>query len=330
MSKAQPHEVKNYVDRSILLSELLEDRAEYQVVEQVDKLVGESGIGYEPLAHRAISELAWNHVVDLDVKPWQVFAHEEILRELPRASLYYRGLTLLSKKGVERLARSIDSWEHPEKRPRITEEALLEVVRLYNSFISCLIEQSENWTIEDGYRNIIATTGIGFDGIWRNYIGKKAEHKVRQVITEFLRERFPGWDFEDKDIVGKWVSLPRETNMSEQFEMKFGSEPDISFVDQTTFVRATIEIKGGLDRAGALERFGAMRKSFEETAKRTRNFLILGVITDEVEKRLEELDVETYLLSDLDKESIRAEFLDELFHHAVRIIGSTISEADLP
>ena len=52
---------------------------------------------------------------------------------------------------------------------------------------------------------------------------------------------------------------------------------------------ATIEIKGGKDPAGALERLGAMQKSFEATPAQCVNFLVAGVVTAEMRKRLDQM-----------------------------------------
>ncbi|MCY4001917.1 MAG: hypothetical protein OXF84_14080 [Bacteroidetes bacterium] len=48
------------------------------------------------------------------------------------------------------------------------------VSRTYNTIISSIIEGTTDWTLENGYRNIMAIIGIGLDGSWSNEIGKDA------------------------------------------------------------------------------------------------------------------------------------------------------------
>ena len=92
-------------------------------------------------------------------------------------------------------------------------------------------------------------------------------------------------------------------------------------------VIATIEIKGGRDPAGALERLGAIQKSFEETPPGCENMLVAGVITPEMRDRLSRLGiVKTFLLDELGHDGDAwASFLNEVFHHTVRITDSVIT-----
>ena len=103
--------------------------------------------------------------------------------------------------------------------------------------------------------------------------------------------------------------------------MRFGSEPDIEFVRHDRPI-ATIEIKGGRDPAGALERLGAMTKSFAATPPGCVNFLVAGVITPEMQARLDEMgNVKVYLLDDISQDGKKCDdFMNEVFHHAIRVI----------
>ena len=115
--------------------------------------------------------------------------------------------------------------------------------------------------------------------------------------------------------------------------MRYGSEPDIQFQltsNNETSLIATIEIKGGKDAAGALERLGAVQKSFEETPPNCTNYLggrnhhprdgstpgySMGV-------------ARRYLLDDLIRDGEQwVVFLNEVFHHTVRITPSVIDVA---
>ena len=98
-------------------------------------------------------------------------------------------------------------------------------------------------------------------------------------------------------------------------------EPDIAFRRNDRLI-ATIEIKGGTDPAGALERLGAMSKSFAETPPGCVNFLVAGVITPEMQTRLDGMgNVKCYRLYRLSEdENYWDDFTNEIFHHAVRVI----------
>ena len=107
--------------------------------------------------------------------------------------------------------------------------------------------------------------------------------------------------------------------------MHYGSEPDIEF-QQNGKVVATIEIKGGTDPAGALERLGAVQKSFEATPANSVNILVAGIVTAEMEQRLNSLGIGKYFLLDNithDGEGW-SDFLNEVFHHVVRITDEVI------
>ena len=168
--------------------------------------------------------------------------------------------------------------------------------------------------MENGYRNIVATMGVTLDGSFRNQIGKVAEREIKESVLRWMKDRSlidPEEDFKES----------AEYSLPNRGVMRFGSEPDISFLRDGSLV-ATIEIKGGTDPAGALERLGAMSKSFAETPPGCVNFLVAGVITPEMKVRLDEIGtVKVYLLGDLVKRGEKwDEFTNEVFHYAVRVI----------
>ncbi len=85
---------------------------------------------------------------------------------------------------------------------------------------------------------------------------------------------------------------------------------------------ATIEVKSGTDPAGALERLGAIQKSFAETPARSRNFAVLGVVTPEMRRRLNDMNVarDFSLYRILHDNDSWDDFVREIFHHTLRII----------
>ena len=268
-----------------------------------------------------ISEQAWGYIKTSGIDPKFVFAHPELLRAFPKVSQYYRGIALLPQKRVKDIAVDVSSWEKSARKTPIGEPQSQKVARLYNAVISSIIEGTTNWTLENGYRNIIATMGIGLDGTFRNIIGQDAD--------ELIKTRIANW------LEGQELIINRSTNSKEfklplGYSMRYGSEPDILFRHSENDIErtvATIEIKGGKDQAGALERLGAMQKSFEATPPNCVNILIAGVITPEMDARLKGMGVEkVFRLDDLAHDGDGwVEFLNEVFHYTIRITDSTIT-----
>ena len=192
--------------------------------------------------------------------------------------------------------------------------------RLYNAVISSIIEGTTNWTLQNGYRNIIANMGIGLDGTVRNIIGQDAENIVKNRIRDWLDSR---------KLILERNEAQTEFTLGKDYRMRFGSEPDIRFqqlVEGEARTTATIEIKGGKDRAGALERLGAMQKSFEATPPGCVNILIAGVVTQEMRARLDQMGVvKVFLLDDLTVDGDGwSNFINEVFHYTIRITDSSV------
>ena len=291
-----------------------------------DESVREKIRGYpEPLefASRledlAIAEEAWEHIVQTQIDPKLVFAHPDLLRAHPETSLHYRGIATLSLKRVQAMATSVSRWEDGSLRRAPTLERCTSVARTYNAVISVVVTGTDGWALENGYRNVLATIGITEDGSLRNLVGQQGEAAVKDGIIKWLKDagaaahpRFEG----ATTILGE----------PGRFRMVFGSEPDIKFESQNDEgvwqIVSTVEIKSGTDPAGALERLGAIQKSFDQTPARSRNFVVLGIVTPAMRSRLDELNVtRDFLLYDLlnDSEAWDA-FVAELFHHTLRII----------
>lgn len=252
--------------RAKALSERIRQRTDITTRNLVNALQPDQ-FDYTDRTNLLISELAWQHVVASNIQPHNVFAHPELLEAHPEASLYYRGLALLSLKRVGRVA-AVKDWETRSRTRPIPLDRALSVCRLYNSVISSIIEGASHWTLDNGYRNILSNMGITLDGMFRNVIGRDAEEFIKTKTADWLRER----NLIVRQSGAKRFELPQNTLMV------YGSEPDILFEREKSKL-ATIEIKGGKDPAGALERLGAMQKSFTETPVRCKNILIAGVVT---------------------------------------------------
>ena len=306
--------------RSTLMSERIRQRTDAGLRDLAASMRAPT---FRPLEDLMISERAWNHVNDSGIAPKLVFAHPDILRRAPRMSLYYRGIALLPLKRVANIAAPVAAWEDGTRKSPISAAHAKSVARLYNAAISSIIEGASNWTLENGYWNIIANMGIGLDGTFRNIIGRDAEELIKTRIANWLRGS--GLALEENDIGTEFI-------LRNGYAMRFGAEPDILFQRRgrggRTRDAATIEIKGGKDPAGALERLGAMQKSFDATPPDCVNMLIAGVITPEMRSRLAQLDMgAVFLLDDLSRDGARwTEFVNEVFYRVLRVMDSPVSQ----
>ena len=268
-----------------------------------------------------IARDAWRHVAEAGIKRRLVFAHPAILKAIPDASVHYRGIALLSLKRVQEVAGAVTTWERSPKTARVTDEKALRVCRLYNAVISSIIVDNTDWTLRDGYRNILATLGITEDGAIRNIIGQEAEEAVKERLIDWTRAQGL---LDSADAAGP---SGREWQLVGGVRMRFGSEPDIAF-EKDGVLAVVIEVKGGKDPAGALERLGAIKKTFDEAPVGCKNFLIAGVVTATMRERLREMRIEADFDIDqlLNDEDAWQGFMNEIFHHALRIApeGSSI------
>ena len=262
-----------------------------------------------------IEKDAWRHVAEAGIKRRLVFAHPDILKAIPDASLHYRGIALLSRKRVQEVAGGVTKWEGSPEMVRVGEEKALRVCRLYNAVISSIILDNTDWTLRDGYRNVIATLGITEDGAMRNIIGQEAEESIKERLIEWTRAKGL---LEATNAVD---SSGREWRLIGDVGMRFGSEPDIAF-EKNDVPAVIIEVKGGKDPAGALERLGAIKKTFDEAPQACKNFLIVGVVTATMHDRLQDMRIEEVFDIDrlINDEDEWTRFVTEIFHHGLRVV----------
>ncbi len=173
--------------RSALIAERIQQRTDVALRQLISEF--KEDLSFCPLDDFMISEHAWTYINSSAVDPKSVFAHPQLLRALPQASQYYRGIALLPQKRVADIAAPVVSWESGTRKRPIGKTQSKEVARLYNAVISSIIEGTANWTLDNGYRNIIATMGIGLDGTFRNIIGQDAEELVKTRIVNWLDSR---------------------------------------------------------------------------------------------------------------------------------------------
>jgi hypothetical protein len=314
--------------RSQDLTRTLQRRLDVQVRQTVERLVGKHEFT-DPIETFLISQGAWEHVQSLNLDPVSVFCHPDMLVDEPFVSLYYRGVSGLSLKEVQSQARAVINWEREpsstSRKPQVSVGAARQVSGLYNSFISSIIENTADWTLENGYRMIIASIGISFDGSMRNVMGRLPEFRIRRILLQHAIENqiLTSDEYPDVDSVPSAPPNGRHT-LADSIVMIFASEPDVAF-HRDGSLEATIEIKGGIDPAGALERLGAANKSASSALTsnpRCKNFLVAGVITAEMQNRLaQERLFERYfgLVELLSDTGAQTEFFDEIFNYALRL-----------
>ena len=308
--------------RALIISENIRGRADIGVRKLIQDFT--APLDFEGrLEDLAIAPEAWNHIVQVQIDPKLVFAHPNLLKAHPQTSLHYRGIATLSLKRVQLMAGQVNRWEDGtlNQPPRL--ERCISVARTYNAVISIIITGSDGWTLENGYRNILATIGITQDGALRNIVGQEGEKAVK--------DRISNWLIANNEIVS--VQVDEATTLlgdaktgKMAYRMIYGSEPDISFEspsqEEEWQVVSTVEIKSGTDPAGALERLGAIQKSFDQTPTRSRNYAVLGIVTPAMRSRLNELHVtKDFILYDiLNDPDAWEEFITEIFHHTLRIV----------
>lgn len=303
--------------RAKIISQGISDRLDHIVKAKISSFKGKLSWNIE---HHGIDPMAWKYIRQNTKKCQLVFAHPDILVTHPDTSLHYRGIATLSRKLVQQLVGSINKWEEDPEKARVTHEKALNVARLYNTVISSIILDSTEWTLENGYRNILATMGIALDGTLRNIIGQAAEDEIKEKMKCWLENQ--------SQIAFKALGNKKTWILGHEgvVKMVYASEPDIRFErkkDKNLWETiSTIEIKGGTDRAGALERLGAIKKSFDRTSAKTKNFLVVGVVTAEMQNQLDKMRIEkTFMLFNLlhDETEWKA-FVNEVFHHTLRLL----------
>lgn len=298
--------------RSILIFEALQKRKDEESFQYIKDFSEDINWQIDELC---IDEEAWNKITDKMIDPKYAFCHPDILLYNPKTSIYYRGSCTLSIKSTKDYVGAIENLEKGNIRARFDKEKALKMAQTYNKFISFIIRNTDNWTLGDSGRSVIATMGITLDGTYRNKVGQLAEDRIRNLIVQRLSE---------KKLIERIISED-EYVLAKDILMRFAPEPDVSFIHGGTLL-AVVEIKGGIDTAGALERYGAAKKSFEEAVKQNSHcdtYYLSAAITTTLTDRVnvDRLVNQMYNLVDILSDSnIESKFFTELFHHSLRII----------
>ena len=196
-----------------------------------------------------ISQDAWDKIIHRGIKPVIVFAHPEVLTDMPRAVAYYRTLSMVSQKSMTRIGINSARFEQRDILPS-ADSALL-IAQSLNDIISRLVEATERIDARefDIWRGMAA--GSQAQGSWQNAKGKRVETEVKRLIQNRLAE---------KGLVEQQSPGGLQIQLTDGRRVVFSDEPDIGILDGSTIL-AAIEVKGGIDAAGVLERVGAAMKS---------------------------------------------------------------------
>jgi len=322
------HGSKKYKDelrllKSVSIVSSLQKVADQKALNDIKQFYGQ--LNWKPLNELSIDKKIWDYIVKKQkYDPKLIFCHPDVILSNPKTILYYRGLCGLSLKSAKDYVGSIESLEEGNPRAHIDDVKAKKIANTFNTFICAVIRKLNGWSLENGQRTIIATMGITLDGSNRARVGKKAESLIQRLVIEWLLQKglIDKPKISKKEIVKK---IPHNLLLKNNIEIKFGSEPDISFIQDKNLL-AVVEIKGGIDPAGALERYGAARKSFEHATKvspRCKNFYLCGVFTSELIRRIEEtrlIDKYFDIIEIIENPVAREFFFKELFHHALRIV----------
>jgi len=281
-----------------------------------------SSYDWSNLTALGISASAWKRVGNLGLPPTKLFCHPTVILGDSRLIGYYRGLAMLSHKGMAQLATTTQALE--AGRGNLSQQRAQKTVLLLNEIISGIIDNVPAFLSTEPDSFIRATNAVTTDGRWRNAIGEDATRIVRDMIVRYLSEEGllasvhdkAGHSFASADEVP--IDNVSSVHLTNEWTLRFGSEPDIEVCDPQDTIREAIEIKGGLDPAGALERYGAAKKSFAKARKRNsavRTTLLMSAVTAEVSARGAQ-NTEVHDLIGLDEvileDTARDDFLQDL------------------
>lgn len=254
-----------------------------------------------------ISSSAFDRVTNAGGIPHQVFAHPDLIVDRPHLIANYRNIVAISKKGIQQVLFSTERYES-RRTTRMEHEAAFSLCATLNTIISGVIDNSKEYSFQLNRDAILAEIGTELQGSWNNFVGNGAAKAVKALIEEHVTAENLG------------EVQPRVVTLSNGWTIKFGSEPDVSFLNKRGVVQIAIEIKGSLDRAGAQTRYGEAKKSFGKAIAenpRCHTIYLASCFTDAVIRQVEaDGQVRDWfnLTSILYDDDDRKRFLSKVFH----------------
>ena len=94
---------RDAIARALKIARRIAMREDVAVRERIERLKPKPRYAKRELC---IAKEAWRKVADAGIKRRLVFAHPDLLKAIPEASLHYRGIALLSRKRVQEIAGS--------------------------------------------------------------------------------------------------------------------------------------------------------------------------------------------------------------------------------
>jgi len=235
-----------------------------------------------------ISKKAWDKIIHRGIKPIIVFAHPAILKEISGSIGYYRMLSMVSQKSMNRVGLSAGQYESGEAVP--DGKIASAIAKHLNQIISRLIELDEQINARefDLWRGMAA--GSQAQGSWQNTKGNVVDVLIKGILKRRVRE---------EKLVLEEKEEGSKVQLKDGRTLIFADEPDIGLF-QYNEIQAAVEIKGGIDPAGVLERIGAAFKSLQrirEENPRSTTILILQSVSL-TQKAKHDLEINRHVVTD--------------------------------
>lgn len=330
---------EQYQLRASFFNERLDTLGFFALAEKIKKFskINSASLKWTNRRLWGISETAWSTVTAGKLDPILFFVHPNTLSVDPTLLRYYRCVTLLPQKGLQRISKcDPESAESGERG--LTPAKIQTVTRTLNELMSLLLTLGGDVSEEKLKGAMYATAGVMIDGSWRNSIGAEGERVIRALLLRdlishgearsvtfsdestihVLGKRKGSLSKEKIDDIIKRTQDVRNVSITNGCIMVFKSEPDIELLNPSGKILGGIEIKAGLDPAAALERLGAMFKSFENilaVSPDAETILVASCLTDEVSSRIRESSSvkATFILTEItSKAAIRARFVNRV------------------
>jgi len=256
---------------------------------QIEKIKGET-LEWD-LNQLGISKQAWDKVIHRGIKPVIVFAHPIVLKDVSGSVGYYRMLSMVSQKSMNRIGLSATRYETGKDKP--DDETALTIAKHLNQIISRLVEFDEQIDTREfdllcalcsstlfassvlmspthtTWRGMAA--GSQAQGSWQNTKGNRVEIIVKGILQRRLREKGLVLDEKEDGL---------RMQLKDGRVVIFADKPDVAIYKEDK-IQAAVEIKGGIDTAGVLERVGAaiksLRRAKEENSLSTTILILQGV-----------------------------------------------------
>jgi len=186
-----------------------------------------------------------------------VFCHPRVLTLRPHLLLWYRGLSMMSRKELA------GDFRGPEDHGKgISPRRAGPLARVLNRHI-CAVLAMGPLNVETLKGIVYSSVGATLQGKWRNEVGR-----IQTVFEELVLSSLGALD-QLKEVKTKngWVEWTPEAvpdlrvlnaRLSNGFFVEFGANPDIAVYDRESPDRRTIvceiEVKGGTDESNAYYR----------------------------------------------------------------------------